>query len=246
MSFPSLSLLSAAIRISGLTGVPSPTDMIAHWTMDTVDMDGNNTAYDIINNYDLTVAGGVSNIDPGFLGEAVHFNGNSSMSYTDASGVFKNASFTYSTWVRSSDTSTTQLMGMFDASSTKAGTRLLIDSSGYARIGIADALGGDWNVNIKYAIGTTVINNGVWHHVVGTYDGTNLAIYVDGLLETSNVPTISLAYPSGTDGFDLGAYIWVVATNNPLEGDLDDAKVFDRAISADEVEAMFVADGGVL
>jgi len=32
---------------------------------------------------------------------------------------------------------------------------------------------------------TTVLENGKWYHIVGTYDGTNLRIYVNGTLETT-------------------------------------------------------------
>jgi hypothetical protein len=36
------------------------------------------------------------------------------------------------------------------------------------------------------AEGTTAVNDGEWHHVMGTYDGAEVCIYVDGLLDTES------------------------------------------------------------
>jgi hypothetical protein len=45
-----------------------------------------------------------------------------------------------------------------------------------------------WNssVVLKSINGTTVVNDGQWHHVMAVNNGTNLKIYVDGVLDVSN------------------------------------------------------------
>ena len=44
--------------------------------------------------------------------------------------------------------------------------------------------------------GNTLLQTGQWYHVVGTWDGSNIRIYVDGVLD--NTPTARAA-PIGTD-----------------------------------------------
>ena len=49
--------------------------------------------------------------------------------------------------------------------------------SGHAELRMQESGG-----NTDLAVSTTDINDGTWHHVAGTFDGTNLRIYVDGIL----------------------------------------------------------------
>lgn len=76
---------------------------------------------------------------------------------------------------------------------------------------------------------------GVWHHVVGTFDGKHLKLYVDGVLADtveSKVPTISAGGP---------LFLGVNASNSSPEkwahfkGMLTDVKIYDRALAAHEV-----------
>ena len=89
-------------------------------------------------------------------------------------------------------------------------------------------------------IGTTTIATGTWFHIAGTYDGTTLRIYVNGVEENSNTITggnlRSVAAPvrigSGSgDG------------EEPMDGILDDARIYDRALSADEILTIYNSRG---
>ena len=72
-----------------------------------------------------------------------------------------------------------------------------------------------------------------WTHVVGTYDGRELRIYINGRLADQ------LAYAEGlkTNTLDLmigqgtGGYAW--------KGQLDEMMLFNRALTANEVRALF-------
>jgi chitodextrinase len=79
------------------------------------------------------------------------------------------------------------------------------------------------------------VNDGVWHKVAGTYDGTSLKVYVDGVLSgTSTAPGVTLS--STSNALEIGghcngnAYIW--------SGAVDDVRVYNRALSASEVAAL--------
>jgi hypothetical protein len=64
----------------------------------------------------------------------------------------------------------------------------------------------------------TAISTGVWTHVAGTYDGTNMRIFVDGVLKA----TLARTMPSYTGRFYVGAN-WT--GNNPLDGYLEEVRL---------------------
>jgi hypothetical protein len=72
-------------------------------------------------------------------------------------------------------------------------------------------------------------NNNTWHYVVGTQNGTTGNIYVDGQIVATNVTSITYPYQ--------GIYIG----NNPnnvnlfFGGFIDDVRIYNRALSADEI-----------
>ncbi|MEJ2702382.1 MAG: LamG domain-containing protein [Sedimentisphaerales bacterium] len=88
------------------------------------------------------------------------------------------------------------------------------------------------------ATGTTPVNDDVWHHVAGIRSGTQLRLYVDGVLEaTANVPA----------GYDLSgtsqhnAYVGVITDNRDATlikyfiGQIDDVRIYDYALTDSEV-----------
>ncbi|HEX5500901.1 MAG TPA: LamG domain-containing protein, partial [Thermomicrobiales bacterium] len=81
---------------------------------------------------------------------------------------------------------------------------------------------------------------GAVHHIVATYDGSSLRIYVDGAQAAEGAATRELldeAYP-----FRIGARSDGV---NGLVGVLDEVAVYDQALSPDTIAAHFQAGAGV-
>jgi hypothetical protein len=81
-----------------------------------------------------------------------------------------------------------------------------------------------------------------WSHVVATYDGTEMALYLNGTLagqtmSTRNLPTAACTVRVGAFSFDFGV------TDYPgyFYGSLDEAAVYDRALTAQEIAAHFQA-----
>jgi hypothetical protein len=73
----------------------------------------------------------------------------------------------------------------------------------------------------------------VWAYVVATYDGTTLALYVDGTLKTSDMTRVSI--PPTTKPLVLGA------RNGGLflryAGALDEVALYDHALSLERIDA---------
>ncbi|KQS68792.1 PKD domain-containing protein [Modestobacter sp. Leaf380] len=82
-------------------------------------------------------------------------------------------------------------------------------------------------------------NDGDWHHVVATFGSTGMALYVDGALVQTNGNTSVAGY----DGYwRLGSdNIWGGANTAAFDGLLDEAAVYDRALTAQQVAAHWTA-----
>jgi predicted CxxxxCH...CXXCH cytochrome family protein len=80
-----------------------------------------------------------------------------------------------------------------------------------------------------------------WHHVVGVVDaaGKTVSLYVDGQLKNSK-PYTGIQLDYGTNSYYLGtASTSVTSFRWPFNGMVDDARIFDRALSATEVATLY-------
>jgi len=69
-----------------------------------------------------------------------------------------------------------------------------------------------------------------WHHIASTYNGTLVKIYVDGMLRNSEAH----GFQNTNDPLTIGAWHFT-SPERFLNGTIDEVKVYDRALSADEV-----------
>jgi hypothetical protein len=76
---------------------------------------------------------------------------------------------------------------------------------------------------------------GVWVHLAVTYDGSALRLYRDGVEVASTL--ISAAVKSTTGHFELAASQWT-SPNENYAGVIDDARVYDRALSPAEIQVL--------
>jgi hypothetical protein len=88
--------------------------------------------------------------------------------------------------------------------------------------------------------GSRNVNDGQWHHVAAVYDGTNKYIYVDGTLDVSAPATGLIA--QNNQPVDLGQNS--ATTGNTFNGLLDEVSIYNRALSASEIQAIYVAGSG--
>lgn len=76
-------------------------------------------------------------------------------------------------------------------------------------------------------------NDDRWHHLVGTFDGASIRLYVDGLLHDSAAAAGSLHNPN-VDIY-LFRYSGAPTSGDYFIGSLADARLYSRALSAPEV-----------
>ena len=93
-------------------------------------------------------------------------------------------------------------------------------------------------------ISTRVVQDGLWHHVVGVYDGTTQSLYIDGTV-ASSVPYAG-ALPINTDSLCIGDIYnyWVPSGSGSLmkplfDGVIDEVAVLTNALTAEQVLNLF-------
>jgi len=79
---------------------------------------------------------------------------------------------------------------------------------------------------------------GTWYHVVCTADGTNQYIYIDGVQRDTTTSGAS----DVTTELQLGIYS--DESSNALNGKIDEVRIYDKALTADEVTDLFTSGQG--
>jgi hypothetical protein len=80
-----------------------------------------------------------------------------------------------------------------------------------------------------------VVNDGQWHLVTGTANGTDMDLYVDGVLVATQ--EWSLPIYAGTQAVEIGGHC--NGSGYYLNGQLDDVRVYNRALNASEIQALY-------
>lgn len=80
----------------------------------------------------------------------------------------------------------------------------------------------------------TTVPDTHWHHYAAAYDGTTLVLYVDGQ-EVAQSPLTGRVVRSPDREVCVGKNPWGAS----LAGDVDEVHVYDRALSAEEVRALY-------
>ena len=87
----------------------------------------------------------------------------------------------------------------------------------------------------KYATGTTLANNsGTWYHLAGTWNGSKLQVYLNGVADASTPPTLTSLH-SGARSIRLG----YDAASEDYNGTMDDVMIFNRSLSAEQISALY-------
>jgi hypothetical protein len=165
----------------------------------------------------------------GMIGDALVFDGvNDRVEVTSPTGALKPANaFSISAWVKYSSTGSNG----GDVASMGDSYVLRVRSNGNVHTAFYD--GTTW----KY-LTTTGINtkDGQWHHLVGQYTGTQLQVYVDGVLAAQSSTSGSIAYTLG-QGFVIGNH-GNGATGYEFNGLIDQLRIYPRGLSLGEVAAL--------
>ena len=86
------------------------------------------------------------------------------------------------------------------------------------------------------AQGTTVLSVGVWYHIAGVYDGSDLRVYCNGVEEDSTANTGNM--PSFNIPVRIGAGSGGSGSENPFDGDIGHCAIWNTPLSASEIASL--------
>ncbi|WP_426481092.1 endo-beta-N-acetylglucosaminidase H [Chryseobacterium sp. R2ACT005] len=84
------------------------------------------------------------------------------------------------------------------------------------------------NVQQKLA-SATALNANTWYHVAATYDGANMKLYINGVLDATKAQTGNV---NSTGAFNIG---YLYNTSRNFNGKIDEVRVWKRALSQTEI-----------
>jgi len=164
-------------------------------------------------------------------GGALEFNGTDAYVEVPYNDMFNlNESFTLAAWVKPAQAPfvAEQWRGIINGQKSTHGPYLLQMSAANGEIGAW--LGGNWN----YKVTNAVLNTDDFWHLVGTYDvNEGFKNYVNGEFDSESAGNIAVR-DNVAEGVVIG-HNYSFA-NRWFDGIIDEAVIFNRALSADEVK----------
>jgi hypothetical protein len=211
--------------------VPPSTNAVAWWPAD-----GN--AYDIVHTNHGTLQNGAG-YGPGMVGQAFSLDGaNDYVRVENGPDLNPTNAVTLESWVYLNNYATGS--GYNNAAIIRkdgecSARQYLLSASPNgtfrAHIGIT-------NVGYYYVDSSVTPQNQTWYHVAETYNGTNLCIYVNGVLAGSTPVSgriITTTQPLCIGGSANGCWDYFV------NGFIDEPTIYNRALSATEISAIYSA-----
>jgi hypothetical protein len=223
--------------------VSPSTNAIGWWA-------GDGNAYDLARTNFGTLMNGAAFV-PGRVGDAFSFNGsNSFVKIPKAPGLDPGAAVTVEFWMKADP-----------ENPMDACCQGLVTTDFY---GIEISAGMGWRVGVNFFLSTdegaefihtsddndggAEVTSGEWHHIAGTYDGTELQLYVNGEpwgYPAAHSGTIS---PMLTNSFlaigsENGRSVCPCAETRYFHGLIDEVTIYDRALTGTEISAIYTAGG---
>ena len=117
--------------------------------------------------------------------------------------------------------------------STPAGYEMIFNTDGEGFVMGVHGGGSynDWYADITFTSGT-------WYHVVVAWSGSATVgyLYVNGVLQSGTLRTTNLALASSTAHLGIGA--WIAGGGRYFPGAIGDVRVYNRALSQQEITAI--------
>lgn len=183
------------------------------------------TAYDSSRNANNGTVFGASPT-PGLIDGAFYFDGlNDLVRVPHNPTLTPTGAFTLEAFVKLTDVTVWQ--AIIDKFTTPNGYDFMVSTpAGFCRLECAFAIAG-----VKTLFGTIALNDGLWHHIAGQWDGTTMHVWTDGADHQTNV--IGADTVSHTTN-DLSIGIRLPPTF-PYKGEIDHPSLWNRVLDPTEI-----------
>jgi len=225
---PSKTIAYATFALDTSEGTASSVTegLVAWWKL-------NGTATDYIGSADGTVSGAVATTGQnGNLNSAYNFDGiNDYIEFPIPSSQDLN-SITTTVWAKATGVAQWGYV-VYQGAGRYIGSSLIF-------IGTQDATdyySGLMTGALTDYTSTTVGNTTTWRHLAMTYNGSTRILYVDGIAAATNTDGPITNSTSG-DRLSIGSAP-ADSTFRPVQGDIDDVRMYDRVLTPTEIQTLF-------
>jgi hypothetical protein len=177
--------------------------------------------------------------EAGKIGQGFSLDGvDDSVLIADSSNLQITNAITMEAWIQSPGVGGRPqgILGKIKQDTPRSGYLISVDASGKFRCDLIV----DVSVGQGTATSSTVVSDSKFHHVACTYDGAGARIYVDGNLEGQVLWTAGTGGNNGEPvriGLDPATFLGA----RHFKGIIDEAGLFNRALSSAEIQAIYAA-----
>jgi hypothetical protein len=179
-------------------------------------------------------------------GTSVYLNSTFNNSYLTSSGsqagINANNQVAVECWMKSTATPASGDAGQLVCADDTSGARffqLRVNHSGTIDWIIFSSGGTTYSYT-----GTTVVNDGLPHHIVGLYDGTYSKLYIDGVADGAGRLIPSVTLPTNNPGVNIGRRFSSGSGQNFYQGYIDEIAIYTSALSPARISAHYTAGTG--
>lgn len=103
-------------------------------------------------------------------------------------------------------------------------------------------IGNDASSTLVYS--SYEFSKNVDHHIVGTYDGSTISLYVDGNLIESKSTSITNIANNAKPVF-IGKHTWGGSSSTRIDGIIDEVKIYNYGLTASQVDANYQSNSNI-
>ncbi len=160
----------------------------------------------------------------GKFGNATSYDGVGDLTNITGANQFNSASFSVAFWISPGSLRTQGIIGKTTVPTNQRWRIFMVDTGGKIEF---DATGDIGNVQTATNLAT-----GTWYHIVGTYDGTNARLYVNGVWEKS-APAASM-YNNNMNHIEIAP-----SETNRFNGTIDEVMMWNRNLTDSEIAFLY-------
>ena len=218
---------------------PNVSDLISYWSLD----EASGTVVDSHGSNDGTVTGATYGAT-GIINDCLDFE-RADSDYVDVGtglDFYNRDGVTVSAWIKIETLPTTgQFMSIFYNAQDANNTQLYLDI--YEQSSTQKIRFGSWgSPNDYYVIYNHSLSTATWYHIVGTHDGTNFKLYIDGVEYSTS--TNAGAIHNNSDDSSIGARDISGTFGNHFDGLVDEVGVWYRELTAGEISWLYNSGSG--
>lgn len=155
---------------------------------------------------------------------------NAYFSFTQNANFMTDNQYSVEAWVKTTSGGSTKVIASYNPGSR--GFSLGVNSSNRATFSIMNNNG---SFSVTASGSTALLNDGNWHHLVGTVNSSTITIYVDG------VATANASATAGTYGISNTLY-GGASGSGAFNGQIDELAIYDGALTSTQVTTHYNAN----